>query len=204
MSTMRAHRRPTEGFTIVELMVVIAIIAVVLALAIPSYKSVTTQGRMAGEINDLATSIELARSAAIKQGLTVTICPSANPTATPSTTTPACANSTEWNTGWIVFIDTANNQTFTTSGDTLLRIHGPFTGSDTLVYSSTAGTTTGITFNRMGGTNSFGTATNFGNTGTLTLHDATNNATWRRCVILSEAGNITVDSEQNSQQGACP
>lgn len=204
MSTMRAHRRPMEGFTIVELMVVIAIVAVVMVFAIPSYKSVTTQSRMAGEINDLASDIALARSAAIKQGLTVTICPSANPSAPPSTTAPACANSTQWNTGWIVFIDTAGNQTFTTSGDTLLRIHGPFTGSDTLVYSSTSGTTNAITFNRMGGTASFGSATDFGDAGTLTLHDSTNNAAWYRCVKLSEAGNITVDSPQNNTQGSCP
>lgn len=204
MSTMRAHRRPAEGFTVIELMVVIAIVAIVMVFAIPSYKGVTTQSRMAGEINDLASDIALARSAAIKQGLTVTICPSANPSATPSTTAPACNASTAWNTGWIVFIDTANNQTFTTSGDTLLRVHGPFTGSDTLVLSATTGAPTSITFNRMGGTQSFGSATDFSSAGTLTLHDSTNNAAWRRCVILSEAGTITVDSPQNNKQGSCP
>lgn len=203
MSTMRAHRRPAEGFTIVELMVVIAIVAVFMVFAIPSYKSVTTQSRMAGEINDLASDIALARSAAVKQGLTVTICPSANPSATPSTSAPACSGSTSWTTGWIVFIDTAGNQTFTTNGDTLLRVHGPFTGSDTLVFSTGSGATT-ITFNRMGGTKSFGNATDFSSTGTLTLHDSSNNATWRRCVILSEAGTITVNSPQNNTQGSCP
>ena len=204
MSTMRAHRRPAEGFTIVELMVVIAIIAVFMVFAIPSYKSVTTQSRMAGEINDLASDIALARSAAVKQGLTVTICPSTNPSATPSTSAPACSGSTSWTTGWIVFIDTAGNQTFTTSGDTLLRVHGPFSGSDTLVLSATSATPTSITFNRMGGTNSFGSATDFSSTGTLTLHDSSNNAAWRRCVNLSEAGTITVNSPQNNTQGSCP
>ena len=204
MSTVRTHRRPAEGFTIVEMMVVIAIVAIIMVFAIPSYKSVTTQSRMAGEINDLASDVALARSAAIKQGLTVTICPSANPSATPSTNSPACNNSTSWTTGWIVFIDVANNQTFTTSGDTLLRVHGPFTGSDTLVYSSTGGKAKAITFNRMGGTNSFGNATDFSDTGTLTLHDSSNNAAWRRCVIVSEAGNVTLDSPQNNMHGSCP
>lgn len=205
MGTMHAHRRPAAGFTVIELMVVVAIIAIVAIFGIPSYKSVTTQNRMAGEINDLASDIELARSAAIKQGLTVTICPSANPTATPSATTPTCSASTQWNTGWIVFIDITPNQTFSsTNGDTLLRTHGPFTGSDTLVSSTTSGTLNSITFNRMGGTTSFGNAADYSNTGTLTLHDATNNANWRRCVILSEAGTITVDSQQNNTQGSCP
>jgi type IV fimbrial biogenesis protein FimT len=204
MNTMQTHRRPAEGFTIIELMVVIAIVAVFMVVAIPSYKSVTTQSRMAGEINDLASDIALARSAAVKQGMTVTICPSANPSATPSTSAPACSGSTSWSTGWIVFIDTAGNQTFTTNGDTLLRVHGPFTGSDTLVLSSTSSTPTSITFNRMGGTTSFGAAPDFSNTGTLTLHDSTNNAAWRRCVVLSEAGTITVYSPQNNKQGSCP
>lgn len=204
MGTMHAHRRPAAGFTVIELMVVVAITAIVMVFAIPSYKSVTTQSRMAGEVNDLASDIALARSAAIKQGLTVTICPSTNPSATPSTTAPACSGNTAWNTGWIVFIDVANNQTFTSSGDTLLRVHGPFSGSDTLVFSATSGAPTTITFNRMGGTKSFGSATDFSSAGTLTLHDSTNNASWRRCVILSEVGNITVDSPQNNMQGSCP
>jgi type IV fimbrial biogenesis protein FimT len=190
---------------VVELLVVVAIIAIITIFGLPSYKSATTQNRMAGEINDLASDIALARSAAVKQGLTVTICPSSDATVSPSGTTPKCTASTEWNTGWIVFIDTGNNQTFNTANqDVLLRAHGPFTGSDTLVSSSTSETLQNITFNRMGGTASFGSATNDTNTGTLTLHDATNNANWRRCVILSEAGTISVDSPQNQLQGSCP
>lgn len=201
MDTVCRHRKPADGFTLVELIVVIAIMAIISVLAIPSYKGVMSQNRMAGEINDVATDIELARSAAIKQGLSVTICPSATPTAL----VPTCTNTTEWNTGWIVFIDIAANQTYTaTNGDTLLRAHGPFTGTDTLVSSSTAQALNFVTFNRMGGTNSFGAVAGDTNTGTLTLHDSTNNATWRRCVILSETGTITVDSEQNSTQGNCP
>jgi len=205
MTTMRAHRTRTTGFTVVELMVVIAIIAIVIAFGIPSYTSVITQNRMAGEINDLTTDIELARSAAVKQGLTVTICPSSDPTATPGANAPSCNGSSEWNTGWIVFMDVTGNQTFSTStGDVLLRTHGPFTGSDTLESSATSQALSAITFNRMGGTGSFGSVASDTNQGTLTLHDATNNVNWRRCVFLSEAGAITVDGPQNQQQGMCP
>lgn len=203
MNTVCRRRKPADGFTIVELMVVIAIMAIIMVFAIPSYKGLMTQNRMAGEINDLSTDIELARSAAVKQGLDVTICPSAAPTAA----IPTCSATTEWNTGWITFIDIAGNQTFTNgNGDTLLRVHGPFSSTDTLVFSSTAGTQDSITFNRMGGTTSFGTTTDNSDTdtGTLTLHDATNNLTWRRCAVMSEAGTITVDSEQNGNEGLCP
>jgi type IV fimbrial biogenesis protein FimT len=205
MNTVCRRRKPADGFTIVELMVVIAIMAIIMVFAIPSYKGLMTQNRMAGEINDLATDIELARSAAVKQGLDVTICPSTTPTAT----VPTCATTTEWNSGWIAFIDIAGNQTFSaTNGDTLLRAHGPFSNTDTLVFSSTEGTQDSITFNRMGGTTSFGTTTDNSDTdtGTLTLHDATNNPTWRRCVILSEDGASTVYSEQSQtySETSCP
>jgi type IV fimbrial biogenesis protein FimT len=205
MRTMHAHRRRTMGFTVIELMVVVVIIAIITIFGIPSYKSATTQNRMAGEINDLASDIALARSAAVKQGLPVTICPSTNPTVTPSGTSPSCAASTSWNTGWIVFIDVTGNQTFNAgSGDVLLRAHGPFVGTDTLVSSSTSVTLQNVTFNRMGGTASFGSVAGDTNTGTLTLHDSSNNVNWRRCVVLSEAGSITVNSPQNSSQGSCP
>jgi type IV fimbrial biogenesis protein FimT len=205
MNTMHAHRRRSMGFTVIELMVVVAIIAIITIFGIPSYKSVTTQNRMAGEINDLTTDIELARSTAVKQGLPVTICPSTDPTASPSGTTPSCTASSEWNTGWIVFVDVTGNQTFNAgTGDVLLRTHGPFTGTDTLVSSSTSQPLQNITFNRMGGTPSFGSVAGDTNTGTLTLHDATNNANWRNCVLLSEAGTITVDSPRNQQQTSCP
>ncbi|QAU25465.1 prepilin-type N-terminal cleavage/methylation domain-containing protein [Dyella sp. M7H15-1] len=205
MKPMHVHRRQTKGFTVVELVVVIAIIAIITVFGIPSYKSVITQNRMAGEINDLATDVELARSAAVKQGLTVTICPSTDPTVSPSGTTPSCTANTEWNTGWIVFTDVSGNQTFNTNtGDVLLHAHGPFTGTDTLVSTSTKVTLQFVTFNRMGGTGSFSTSPTDANTGTLTLHDATNNVNWRRCVQLSEAGTITVNSPQNSTQSQCP
>jgi type IV fimbrial biogenesis protein FimT len=201
MNTVCRRHKPAQGFTLVEMMVVMAIAIIITIFAIPSYKSLTTQNRMAGEINDIASDIALARSAAIKQGLTVTICPSANPTAT----VPTCTNSTEWNTGWISFVDVNNNQTFSsTNGDTLLRIHGPFSGTDTLIASETTGTLDYVTFNRMGGTSTFGTVAGDTNTGTLTLHDSTNRAIWHRCVVLSETGTINVYSEQTQTQGNCP
>lgn len=205
MNTMRAHRRPAAGFTVIELMVVVVIIAAVVAFGIPSYKSVTTQNRMAGEINDIATDVELARSAAIKQGLPVTICPSTNPTATPSGTSPSCSSSASWNTGWIVFIDTSGNQTFSTStGDTLLRAHAAFNGTDTLTGSSGSAATgpfsgaiSYLTFNRMGGT-TINSGTNFA---ALTLHDSANTQAWRRCLIVSFTGQGTVNT---TSPGNCP
>jgi type IV fimbrial biogenesis protein FimT len=206
MSWVSAQRSRTSGFTLIELMVVVLIIAIMLAYGIPSYKSVITQNRMSGEINDLASDIELARSAAIKQGMPVTICPSANPTAT----TPACSGTSSWNSGWIVFTDIASNQIYSVaSGDILIRVHGPLQGSDTLT-STTGTTTTGpfagtlpsMTFNRMGGT-TFVVGTPTLGFAALSLHDAGNTLAWRQCVVVSKVGTSVVKMQQINP-GVCP
>jgi type IV fimbrial biogenesis protein FimT len=198
MNTTHTLRKGSAGFTLTELLVVIAIIAVLSALAIPSYKSVTAQDRMASELNDLNGDIELARSAAIKQGVTVTICAAPTAGIQPPTTNPACsANAAGWNAGWIVFTDVngakgTSNQVYTAgSGDTLLRLHAPLQGGDTVDTTLTA-----LTFNRMGGT---------ANNGTLSLHDVNNTAAWRRCLFVSEVGLAELDtSAVGPHAGTCP
>lgn len=201
MNTIHTLRKRSGGFTLTELLVVIAIIAVLSALAIPSYKSVTAQDRMASELNDLNGDIELARSAAIKQGVTVTICASATATANPPAVVPTCsASATGWNAGWIVFTDVngtagASNQVYATgTGDTLLRIHAPLQGGDTV--NTTPGTLAALTFNRMGGT---------GNAGTLSLHDTNNTAAWIRCLAVSEVGLAALNTlTTGPSPGTCP
>jgi type IV fimbrial biogenesis protein FimT len=199
MNTTHTIRRPPGGFSLTEMLVVIAIIAIFSALAIPSYKSVTAQNRMASEIGDLNGDIELARSAAIKQGVTVTICAASTAGVTPATA--ACsANAAGWNAGWIVFTDVggtggASNQAYaaTGTGDTLLRIHRPLQSGDTVI--TTPATLAALTFNRMGGT----TSASATNTSTLSLHDPDNTLNWRRCLVVSEVGLST----QNTA-GTCP
>ncbi|RDS84749.1 prepilin-type N-terminal cleavage/methylation domain-containing protein [Dyella monticola] len=209
MDTMRKHRRATAGFTLIEMMVVVIIMAVILAYAVPGYKSLVTQYRMSDELNQIAADVALARSEAIKEGMDVTICPSADPTAAVTTTTPACSASSEWNTGWIIFTDSANNQTFG-AGDVMLRVHNGFSGTDTLVSTVNGGTTPALnamTFNRMGGTGSFGTDATQTNQGDLTLNDATNDTSMIRCLVLLESGLIQVHSPQTNSTyptSSCP
>lgn len=204
MRTKCTHHRPAAGFTLVELLVVIAIVAIMLALAIPSYKSVTVQDRMASEIGDFMTGVELARSAAVKQGVPVTICASA----TPSAAAPAC-DGTDWSTGWIVFTDVANpaNHTYSAAGgDTLLRVHAALQGGDTLTGSTGAigaygGTVNVLEFNRMGGTQITGNAANFN---VFSLHDSANTAAWRRCVLVAGVGTSQLSTQSQNPGDDCP
>jgi type IV fimbrial biogenesis protein FimT len=85
--------RKRVGFTIVELLTVVAIVAILAALAGPSLYEAGLSGKVAGYATDLAGSAQLARSEAIKRNGPVTMCVSANGS--------GCGTG-NWNQGWIL------------------------------------------------------------------------------------------------------
>jgi type IV fimbrial biogenesis protein FimT len=202
MSTMRTHRRATAGFTLIEMMVVIIIMALLLAWALPSYKNLVNQYRMSDELNQIQTDVELARSSAIRTGSTVTICPTLAPASTAAT--PACSGNNEWNTGWIVFSDNNNDQTVD-PGDAVLRVHIGITGGDTLVSEVDGGAAVStITFNQMGGTAAWGGTAAAPKQGQMVLNDSNNDTNMLRCLTISEAGMIQVTSPQTASTVPAP
>src|SRR5262245_46602948 len=91
--------RANQGFTLMELMMVLTVFGIIVALGIPSFHEFSLNGRMPSAANDLLASLQLARSEAIKRQRPVAICGSADPDASP----PTCA---EQFTGWVVWVDT--------------------------------------------------------------------------------------------------
>jgi type IV fimbrial biogenesis protein FimT len=161
------------GFTLVELMVVITIVATLLTIGVPSYRYVTNSNRMSAEVNGLLGDLQFARSEAIKEGATVTVCP-------PIANLTACAgNSSRWDQGWIVISANAI--------PAVLRIQQPFANTkDTFV--STLGETS-ISFDRNGFASAQPALTNAGVTVKLTTMP---NATqWTRCVEVWWGGMLT-------------
>ena len=88
------------GFTLIELMIAIALVAILLATAVPALDDFTNNSRQTGAINDFVSAMHLARNTAITTNSRVTMCPSA---------AGANCEVTGWDSGWIVFRDANSN-----------------------------------------------------------------------------------------------
>jgi type IV fimbrial biogenesis protein FimT len=92
-----------SGFSLIELMIVVAITGVLLSLGAPAYQDFVRNQSRTAAVNDLISTLLFARSEAVARNARVSLCRSANPTAG----TPTCATSgdVDWATGWIVWMD---------------------------------------------------------------------------------------------------
>lgn len=76
----RVARRPDAGFTLIELMVTCAIVAILAMVAAPVMTGVINASRLSGHANDIVTTLQLARSEAVRRNASVRVCGSANGT----------------------------------------------------------------------------------------------------------------------------
>ncbi len=83
-----------RGFTLVELMVTIAVMVVLAMIAVPTFDNVRLSNRLGAYASDLVAASQLARSEAIKRNAQVTLCASSNAS--------SCASDGQWEAGWIV------------------------------------------------------------------------------------------------------
>ena len=176
-----------HGFSLTELVMTMAIVAILLSIGVPSYRYITNSYRMSSEVNGLLGDLMLARAEAIKEGQPVTVCASTNGT--------TCSGSTSWQRGWIVWSN-PNNVAQPPAG--ILRIQLKFTGTtpDTFVADNAV---SAVTYNREGFAT---TAAGFPNT-TITLHESTANAAWTRCLWITPQGTVTTETPANNPSGTC-
>ena len=108
-----------KGFTLIDLLIVLAIMGVLLSIGVPSFNSFIVNTRLINYSNEMVRALNLARSEAAKQNYRVTVCKSSTTTAS----TPACNNSRAWEDGLIVFVDKNNNQVLNAGEKVILGLH---------------------------------------------------------------------------------
>ena len=131
-------RGPQAGFTLIELMVGVAIMGILLMVGVPSFQSAVASSRLTTSTNDVVSALALARTEAIRRGARVTVCKSANAT--------GCTTAGNWAQGWIIFIDTTRSagDAAVDAGEVILASNAAASGN--IVMAGSAGVTNFVSF----------------------------------------------------------
>ena len=157
-----------RGVTLIEMVVVLAIMGIVLAFSWPALQEFLGSNRRAAVMNEFTAAFHHAKSEAIKRSANVTICSSGSGV--------ACGG--PWEGGWIVFLDVnANGAVDGGAGDVVIERRGALDAGLTL--SGNAFVATHITINSRGHA--------LGHAGTLTLTDSKGKTSAR---VISSSGRI--------------
>lgn len=124
-----------HAFTLIELMVTLTVAAITLTIGVPSFRELIRNNRIATQANEFVSALHVTRNEAIKRGLRVTLCKSADL----HSSTPACATTGNWEQGWIIFVDANNNTLADDGASSLIKVHEGLTGV-TLTGNSTVDT----------------------------------------------------------------
>ena len=156
-----------KGFTLIELMITIAIAAILIAIAAPSFSRMVISNSVSADQDTIFRLVLTARSEAINRGATISLCKSTNLT--------ACDTAVSWTNGLIVFSD-ADADGVIDTGDEIIKINEALDHNISLAFSGG----NYLTFNSLGQTAK--------NTGTFTFTHSSGDADYTRTITISTTG----------------
>ena len=99
--TSLIRNKAPYGFTLVEVLVVLSITAIILGAATPSFMNIVANNRVASASSELVIALNLAKSEAVRSGMTTVLCT--------SQTGNQCNDAASWSDGLVLFQDNDNN-----------------------------------------------------------------------------------------------
>lgn len=147
-------RSRVYGFTLVELIIAIALLAIVVSLAVPAYSDFMARKRASAVTNDFLVDLNAARGEATRRRRNVVMCVRGGSAATCDAASQnsgdcTCAADGQWESGWITFVDADADASLDASAtDTIVGVHPPLPGGVTLRRTVGAGNT--VAFNSRG------------------------------------------------------
>ena len=182
-----------------ELIVTLALAAIVLGVGIPSFQNLIQNQRLTAVINQLVGALALARSEAIKRGARVTLCKSEDGR--------CCTTNGGYHQGWIVFVDADGdgirrpescfNSPVAESAEPIIRVHQPLAAELTLIGNQNISEF--VSFVPAGVSQLSSGAFQ---AGTLTLCARGHAATARR-LVLSRGGRMRVERVEPASRAGC-
>ncbi len=118
LATSRLARsmQPPAGVTLLELLVTLAVAAVLIVMGVPAYQAMIARMELRDRVHALVSGMQLARAESIKRDVRVNLCQSGDGV--------HCAGTGGWETGWLIYADSNLNGERDTDED-LIRVEGP-------------------------------------------------------------------------------
>lgn len=170
-------RQKIKGYTLVELMVVIAILGIVMAYAVPGIRTLMDTQKMKTATFDLVTTVMFARSEAIKFGNTANASISIVP------------QSSNYTNGWCVVFSSSSSCSTSAPGADVMRVNAPTANVNYSVTTCSVNPCV-ITFGKNGRLSA-------GSSVKLQLTNDLSSSPLTRCVVIDTTGNAT------AKVGAC-
>jgi type IV fimbrial biogenesis protein FimT len=110
-------QRTNLGFTLFELLMTVALAAIILTIGLPSFSNILARNRQHIEINALFHAMHLARKESIRRREVMTVCSSSDQR--------TCSGRLDWSTGWILFNNTdRDSPPQVDPGEAVVMVHG--------------------------------------------------------------------------------